>query len=89
MTLRIEEQPDEAEIFAQKVTFIDHRRSTSSIIDHRNIVGETCAVGRTRFLKTDGYGEQRTCRGFRTTQLRRRNCVLIEDTINKELNRRR
>ncbi len=25
MTLRIEERPDEAEIFAQKVTFIDHR----------------------------------------------------------------
>lgn len=39
MTLRIEERPDEAEIFAQKVTFIDHRRSTSPIIDHRNFVG--------------------------------------------------
>ncbi|MBR8380310.1 hypothetical protein KDW20_31515 [Burkholderia cenocepacia] len=31
MTLRIEERPDEAGVFAQKVTFIDHRRSTSSI----------------------------------------------------------
>ncbi|MBR8081025.1 hypothetical protein [Burkholderia cenocepacia] len=32
MTLRIEERPDEAGVLAQKVTFIDHRRSTSSII---------------------------------------------------------
>ncbi|WP_185719330.1 hypothetical protein [Burkholderia cenocepacia] len=39
MTLRIEERPDEAGVFAQKVTFIDHRRSTSSIIDHRNVGG--------------------------------------------------
>ncbi|WP_185921207.1 hypothetical protein [Burkholderia cenocepacia] len=29
MALRIEERPDEAEIFAQKVTFIDHRRTSS------------------------------------------------------------
>jgi len=46
MTLRIEERPDEAGVFAQKVTFIDHRRSTSSIIDHRNIVvGRAPSVG--------------------------------------------